>query len=555
MEEKENQNVVVSEIEEGKGGNPNHVPAGDPEGKGGQFTTKQGTEGTPASEENLHEDDVGVYDLQEDKPKTALGSALADFIGKKKESLKREAIDFSNSVKDSIPEESKKFYENLSREEKQNLLYKSPNGYDKNKIKFATDEELNALLYAEAVENAKVQWEQQLALLEKSKKDIHDSIEEKLSQNNIDGISGVWKNENGIWVTKYPSDYILLKSSGSIDRKKEYYQGVLANKESPFGELAKATQKLGQLEEFIKNGEAYEALKMQLMKDNIDALEKNDDQIVELKNKQIDESLLESAKQYREKFVDVNSAYSQARKDKALWFKSTYDAIEVLGEKAKQDWKSMTSEERNVIHSYTGSGYSRFNKPLRGINHLAHGYSFGGEGMETFSEAVNNMTNAIEKCTWEQDIWVNRYIANNTKMFRIPGTKAARTLESMTDDELQTLVGTSFTDGGFVSAGAAKGTGYHTGHIVFNIYCPKGTKMAYVAQHSASGQGENEMILQRGYSYRITKVTKDNKYGYYFLDMEVVLGSDSTKPVGNALKELGNKHYYKPRGEQGEDYD
>ena len=77
--------------------------------------------------------------------------------------------------------------------------------------------------------------------------------------------------------------------------------------------------------------------------------------------------------------------------------------------------------------------------------------------------------------------------------------------------------------------------------------------MIYAAPFSSVGSGENEMILQRGYSYRITKV--ERKGGAYYLDMEVILGSDSSKPVGNDLKKLGNEYYYKPRHELGENYD
>ena len=77
--------------------------------------------------------------------------------------------------------------------------------------------------------------------------------------------------------------------------------------------------------------------------------------------------------------------------------------------------------------------------------------------------------------------------------------------------------------------------------------------MAYVAPYSSASKGENEMILQRGYSYRITKVEK--KGGSYYLDMEVILGSDAQKPVGNDLKKIGNEFYYKPRHEVGEEYE
>ncbi|MBR3979795.1 MAG: hypothetical protein IKJ98_01385 [Bacteroidales bacterium] len=75
------------------------------------------------------------------------------------------------------------------------------------------------------------------------------------------------------------------------------------------------------------------------------------------------------------------------------------------------------------------------------------------------------------------------------------------------------LVGKIVKDTGFVSCGAAKGTGFN-GYIL-NIYCPKGTKMLYINGRSHYAH-ENEILLQRSTSFRITKVN-----GRY-IDVEVV---------------------------------
>ena len=309
------------------------------------------------------------------------------------------------------------------------------------------------------------------------------------------------------------------------------------------------------MDEFEQLGQEYENLKEQLYNEHLDDLENIETEIsnlqTELSNYEPQSDVIKLTKSYIDKFVDKNSAYSVARKNNALWFKSMESAYSHFSVMAKQHWGTMNSNEREAIEEYTGSGYSRFNKPLRKITHAYDGYSMSVFG--TFSNGVNQLTNAIDKCTWDNDIWLNRFIKNNTKMFMLPGAKTARSLESMTDSELQSLVGTAFTDNGFMSCGSAKGTGYKTGSIIFNIYCPKGTHMAYVAPYSSASQYENEMIIQRGYEYRITKVEKSGSK--YFLDMEVVLGSDANKPVGNELKKLGNEYYYKPRGEKGEDYD
>jgi len=107
-----------------------------------------------------------------------------------------------------------------------------------------------------------------------------------------------------------------------------------------------------------------------------------------------------------------------------------------------------------------------------------------------------------------------------------------------TTEDLNNLVGKSFEDQGFYSASAHKGASFGLSKsVVINTYAPKGTKALYVNPISYfSGGSENEIILQRGYSYKITKAYKSN--GKIFLDAEVVLGSDSKKHDDKKLKEL-----------------
>ena len=85
-----------------------------------------------------------------------------------------------------------------------------------------------------------------------------------------------------------------------------------------------------------------------------------------------------------------------------------------------------------------------------------------------------------------------------------------------------------------MSCGSAKGKGF-TG-VIFNIYCPKGTKMIYSEPFSHYGDGggrkwdgkkpqtsfgyEDETIIQRGTQFRIVKVEKKGQRLYF--DMEVV---------------------------------
>ena len=546
--------VVKSNNKDGKG-NEYH------DSENGQFTSKDGGSGSSQQAEN---DDVGVFQLHKEKPKLNINiQSIQTFLQEKYTAKDKIAQEFIDQNIQYLDEEKQKFYQGLAREEKLELLKNSANGYSELFLKFASDKELDAILYAEAITFRRKQLEQSVLSLEKNKSEIAKTIDLEIEKFLHEKYGFVTPTIKGVWfsevsLNKYEEKAQVDESGTSaIDRKKEYYNDIINNPNSSLSQKADAFAHLKDLDDFIQKGEELLAFKNETKLKYLDQLEQIENQFSENKKQQdlfgVDSPIVLQANSFLEKFQDINSAYSKARKDKATWLKTLESAYKHFGPRSDEIWDNhSTSDERDILYTYTGSGYSKFNKPLRGKNQDPTGYSFNYE-TGTFSQAITNMTNAIDKSTWDEDIWLNRYIQTDTKMFILPGMKKALSLPEMTELQMQQLVGTSFEDGGFVSCGAAKGTGYHTGNVVFNIYCPKGTKMIYMANHTAAGKSENEMIIQRGYSYRIKKVEKSN--GRYYVDMEVVLGSDKNKPIGNKLKEIGNKHYYGPRGEAGEQYD
>ena len=103
------------------------------------------------------------------------------------------------------------------------------------------------------------------------------------------------------------------------------------------------------------------------------------------------------------------------------------------------------------------------------------------------------------------------------------------------DAEIKALIGATGTEGAFWSMEVAKGTGF-SGDVIFNIYAPRGTKLMYCEPFSGFGNGsgrnwdeiikqqtfgsESEMLLQRGTTFKITKVEKSN--GTWYIDLDVV---------------------------------
>jgi hypothetical protein len=149
--------------------------------------------------------------------------------------------------------------------------------------------------------------------------------------------------------------------------------------------------------------------------------------------------------------------------------------------------------------------------------------------------AIKDMTSLINKSSYDIDIWLQRGIGTPQGAASFLGIPESVLKKSQ--NEIQKLLvdsGKEVTDHAFVSCGSAKGQGF-SGYI-FNIYCPKGTKMMYAEPFSSYGHGdglgwngikkqtdfgyEDETIIQRGTTFKVIRVEK--KGGNTYFDLEVV---------------------------------
>ena len=244
----------------------------------------------------------------------------------------------------------------------------------------------------------------------------------------------------------------------------------------------------------------------------------------------------------------VDDAFSQARKDAALWAKSTKEADDALRDVCGDVWKNAPKAERDAIYGYTSS-YSKINEPLRGIEYGTNtfkgvgnidfdtiGTNYGGHKRGQVRKQINAMTDIIEKSTYDFDIWLQRGCdyRGMDNFFEI----SMSDLQNATQAELERLLlGKTVTDYGFFSCGVSKGKGFSHKPIIMNVYAPKGTKMMYAEPFSAFGNGsgrswdgvskqssfgsESEIILQQGTAFRVTKVERTN--GKLYVDIEVIM--------------------------------
>jgi hypothetical protein len=199
-------------------------------------------------------------------------------------------------------------------------------------------------------------------------------------------------------------------------------------------------------------------------------------------------------------------------------------------------WQNASQAEKKAAYAYTyGSG--SFNRTLRGYDSGWHNFKGIGKvdlNNEGNAEAIKKLTDIINKSEYDFDVWLQRGVGSSKGAAGFLGISESA-LKSINEIQ-KLLVDTEkrITDQGFVSCGSAKGLGF-SGYI-FNIYCPSGTKMLYAEPFSRYGNGvgldwdgisrqsgfgyEDETIIQRGTTFRVTKVEKKGVITYF--DIEVV---------------------------------
>lgn len=385
----------------------------------------------------------------------------------------------------------------------------------------------------EAIEAQKAEWQQKLyeKLIAEQKKALAKqqveleaqkaAVQQQLDDFEVKTYSGIWYNKD---VTT--ADWVGL----NIEGKKKYYEGKFITETDP--DLMQKYQDLyKQLEELDTEGKAYADIQKEL--------KQIQSQITKV---QADLKKLEQGG-----IIDsVDDAFSQERKDAAIWAKTTKEADDVLRDTCGEVWRTSPPIQKNAIYDYTQS-YHKFNEPLRGIEYGSEkflgvgnvdldqiGVSYQGWKPGQMRKEINAMTDIISKSTYKEDFWLQRgcRFKGMDKFFNVPMDR----LQSATQAELeQLLLNTTPTEYGFCSCGVAKGKGF-SGDIILNIYAPSGTQMMYVEPFSAFGNGggknwdgiakqgsfgqESEIILQQGTKFRVTKVEKTP--GMIYIDLEVI---------------------------------
>ena len=370
-----------------------------------------------------------------------------------------------------------------------------------------------------ALEADKANWQKLLdeKLVKAEKKKLLK--EQKSLQAQLDAIDV--KTYSGIWVDDVTTAEWGSKQ-GSIQAKKDYFNKQINLSSFP-ADADKWQKLLDDLIEFEQQGQIYYSVQQKLknLQFQLNNIGKTD-------------------------ILGADELYTQTKKDSALWAKNTKEADDVLRDVSGEVWRNASNDEQDAIFEYTRS-YSKFNEPLRGMEYYTNqilgvgnvdlneiGVKQGIFKKGEIKKLIDDTTSMIERSRYDFDMWVQRGVQYNG-MDRFFGISLNDF--NLPEQELsKLLVGTTPTDYAFGSSGVAKGKGFASKPIIFNIYAPRGTKMMYLEPFSDFGNGakrswdgiskqnsfgnESEILVQRGTTYRVLKVEKVGSK--IFIDMEVI---------------------------------
>lgn len=418
----------------------------------------------------------------------------------------------------------KKLQQKISDADKEIADLLAPYGGDEAKftLSASVDDQVKYL----TLQDNKNDWQKKLddKLVTKEKKKLikeQAELQQQIDDIKIKTYSGIWKDD----ITT--ADY--AEKQHSIAAKKAYYENKLLTTTDPAA-VAKYQQYLKQLEEFETEGKKLYDLQTQLAAST-----------AKLTNLQ-KSGIISDGK------VTASDAFSAERKQAAKWFDKKAGGFSAADSyfdpPSKAIHNAATKKEHQGFYTYT-SGSGGHNRPLAGFEKPWAKSGTGWEqqfykgshnvwiDFEGKGEDIRGLTTLIEKSIYPDDVWLQSGQGFGT-LGGFLGVDANK-LQRMTDADLQQFVGQRNVLEQFISAAVNKGGGsiFNSKPVKFNIYAPKGSEMLYASDVGAFGKGENEMILQRGGTYEITKIYwgKDATDGnttklFVDLDLHFELGYD-----------------------------
>lgn len=370
-----------------------------------------------------------------------------------------------------------------------------------------------------------------------------DAMLYKMKQIPDNGYSGIWFGK-----TAYLTDYEKYVSSGSLQKKIDYYENMIIK---DFVNASKYQALLDSLKQYKKFGDMYLSAKKdyETAKSALEAYKNKG------KKKNVVAKIVDKIKG-----AFKPEQYTAEAKLNAKNFTSKTDADNYHRQYLDGVWSTLSDKEKYGVFEYTRNS-NPINKSLSGYHDTWRRYdflglgktdlghenewrsfesskfekNFGKDGHVDYKMVVQSLTKAIEKSQMQDGVMLVRGSDENGLAGILEGNlfsfdQAKKLVTDGTITEIKTaLEGQSFINHAYTSTGIASGTGF-TGNVMYEIYAPSGTKAIYAEPQSYFGNtisgeelyevgkkyssvgSEAEVILQRGTTFRIVEVEEMKSY-------------------------------------------
>lgn len=189
---------------------------------------------------------------------------------------------------------------------------------------------------------------------------------------------------------------------------------------------------------------------------------------------------------------------------KQINFETDMVAATQWGEDNYTSWlKNLTADELRDINNYLGGGYSAINK------YLLDGTIGDNTSKDELEEKISNISNALKKETIPEDIITYRRMGANEFNLDLTSPEYDFNQTENIDKFKEKWLGKTIKVNTFISTTILSNniSAFAKRKLILRLHLPKGTNASYVSV--AEGyKNEYEILIDRGYSYKIDNITK-----------------------------------------------
>ncbi|PYE89770.1 ADP-ribosyltransferase [Bacillus sp. 196mf] len=215
------------------------------------------------------------------------------------------------------------------------------------------------------------------------------------------------------------------------------------------------------------------------------------------------------AEEYQSEIDKIKEAQKKVENEKIIDFSIDKFSADAWGKEEYKKWqKGLTKDQKKAVIDYTGNYYGLINKYLRQSFVSPEDKKQVDENKKDIEKMVKLIDGALKKSKTSEIINVYRRLGSDAFGFKgeefVNGNQLQREkVQELLNKVLQKTV----KEDGYMSTSLAQDSSDNhikSYPILLKLKIPKGTSAAYVGGISKMKSEETELLVARGYSYKIT---------------------------------------------------